>query len=261
MIILNQTLKGFKDLFTESKLSFESRVMLGQLYVKTDIGPQFIFDAETNEDFKIYLPYFIDWFTEKLNNFSEVPEPIPVVLHRQLDFAVSIDEYVKEIVRLSGLIGYFKEKVQQYIISKEDFVLSTNLKLIDNFVSMRHILTDINDMNIHLNQDYDGEKLYPTATLTYVVHAEHLKALLENFNDITNYPLLVFKDSFESSSKDFGEVLLKHYTDNFNEFVEADMSFLIKYLSMIELITIIQKQLSICLNSCNLIINKLSEKS
>lgn len=188
--VTERLVDGFNDYFNNVE-SFDGRYVCGQLFIygkakAYDIG----MPGRYNGEDKVKVNYMLNWFNHK---WTEADNSLMEMLGRAKKYhaladaampqlpnikrAVLVTEYVKllnTIIEAQQFIKLNQIQSNEYHNRIEDINIAevTAYQSIDTHLLLCSLLESI---KIKLEKDYDGEHLYPTATMTLLIAIDHLK--------------------------------------------------------------------------------------
>lgn len=233
--VTERLVDGFNDYFNNVE-SFDGRYVCGQLFIygkakAYDIG----IPGRYNGGDKVKVNYLLNWFNHK---WAEVDTSLMEMLSRAKKFNALADAAMPQLASIKRAITVIEYvqllnaiiEAQQFIKlnqiqSNEYFSRIEDLNIAEitvyQFADMHLVLANLlESIKVRLEKDYDGEHIYPTATMTFLTSLDYLKCdtytaiahehalTVIKVNNTYNFTTEFVEQAF--SEKPINELLEKH---------------------------------------------------
>lgn len=188
--VTERLVDGFNDYFNNVE-SFDGRYVCGQLFLygkakAYDVGMPNSYNGED----KVKVNYMLNWFNERWVNAETSLLAMLTKAKKYDGYAdsfvrclgkltkpISVEQYVRiltsiveaqQFIRLNKIQGdEYHERITELAVAE-----ITSYHPIDISSMMINLLDTVRE---RLEKDYDGEHIYPTASLTFLGSTDHLK--------------------------------------------------------------------------------------
>lgn len=188
--VTERLIDGYRDYFNGIE-SFDGRYVCGQLFLfgnakAYDVGMPGRYNGEN----EIKLNYMLNWFnhkwmsgqnslTEMLNKAAKYDPFKHSVIPKlgKLKHAIDVSQYVQIIVKIIEAQQFIKlNKIQSDEYHQRLININNPYIVAYRPIDIHLYLIDLLETIVkRLNKDYDGEHIYPSATLTYLSSLDHIK--------------------------------------------------------------------------------------